>query len=309
MLCQCFIFRCLGSRIEWKIQGWLPILTDITMLHALLWTSNPESFFGIVHDLSLPTGIQYETGWHIDIELVNHTNGMINLVTTNDGVWASMDVMRMTMSNEMVMADMAYSRHFKTPTKNLLNELHEPSTYSSLPSYTYLVTSVAFAILITLLNDAFLVNPRQNLRKKAHLSFEFQATLASAWLVSILILYDSLTNPQFSPVFLGGENSPLWCSKFVGYNPRQLLASSSTFLSSNFCALYQLYHHPRIGLSEKDIGPPDAPCVFEKKHGFLSSCIFFCKPIQCPSALRIRKAMILHVSSPIKMRMLSFFDC
>ena len=120
-----------------------------------------------------------------------------------------MDVMRMTMSNEMVMADMAYSRHFKTPTQNLLNELHEPSTYSSLPSYTYLVTSVAFAILITLLNDAFLVNPRQNLRKKGHLSFEFQATLASAWLMSILILYDSLTYPQFSPVFLGGENSPL----------------------------------------------------------------------------------------------------
>jgi hypothetical protein len=74
--------------------------------------------------------------------------------------------------------------------------------------------------------------------------------------MSILILYDSLTYPLFSPVFLGGENSPLWCSKFVGYNPRQLLASSSTFLSSNFCALYQLYHHPRIGLSEKDIGPP-----------------------------------------------------
>ena len=25
-------------------------------------------------------------GWHIDVQLVNHTNGMINLVTTNDGV-------------------------------------------------------------------------------------------------------------------------------------------------------------------------------------------------------------------------------
>ena len=186
------------------------------MLHALLWTSNTESFFDIVHDPSLPTGIQYETGWHIDIELVNHTNGMINLVTTNDGVWASMDVMRMTMSNEMVMADMAYSRHFKTPTQNLLNELHEPSTYSSLPSYTYLVTSVAFAILITLLNDAFLVNPRQNLRKKGHLSFEFQATLASAWLMSILILWPIPSFPQF---FLAGRTRRFDAPNLSGITP------------------------------------------------------------------------------------------
>eukprot|EP00438_Fugacium_kawagutii_P008854 Skav208554 [mRNA] locus=scaffold1216:664905:667593:+ [translate_table: standard] len=24
--------------------------------------------------------------WHIDVQLVNHSNGMVNLVTTNDGV-------------------------------------------------------------------------------------------------------------------------------------------------------------------------------------------------------------------------------
>ena len=110
----------------------------------MLRTSNSDSFFDNVHDLSLPTGMQYETGWHIDIELVNRTNGMVNLVTTNDGVGASMDV------DDDEQSDGGRHGILKTPPKK--NLLNEPSNYSSLPSSTLIphvpLTSVAFAILI-----------------------------------------------------------------------------------------------------------------------------------------------------------------